>query len=108
MRGRSAFSAAGGSICLMGEALGFAPSQDANLNLLLTGLGSPMRIVPDDLDSGIHTATGSQIAVDPLTTGVTSFTYAVVSQVSGGTTVFHTTVTQTFIAETGATLAVPA
>ena len=86
----SSFSAAGGTIFLMGDALNFAPTPDANLNALLTGLGSALQIVPDNLDSGFRQATGSQIATEPLTAGVTTFTYAFVSRVSGGTPLFYT------------------
>jgi hypothetical protein len=105
----SAFSAAGGTIFLMGDHAGFAPAQDANLNALLLGLGSSLHIVPDILDTGFHTATGSQIATDPLTSGVSSFSYAAVSQVTGGTPLFFTTGGQTFIAREGEppTAAVP-
>jgi hypothetical protein len=86
----SAFSAGGGKIFLMGDAAAFSPTQDANLNALLLGLGSTLQIIPDNLDSGFHTGTGSQIATDPLTAGVGSFTYAFVSRVSGGTPLFFT------------------
>jgi len=98
----SAFSTAGGSLFLLGDSGSFSPTQDANLNALLVGLGSSLQIVPDILDPGFRTVGGSQIATNPLTTGVTSFTYAFVSQVSGGTSLFTTSGGQTFIAETGA------
>jgi hypothetical protein len=98
----SSFSLAGGSIFLLGDAGGFTPTPDANLNLLLSGLGSTLQIVPDDIDAGFHTVGSSHIAADPLTAGVTSFTYTFVSQVSGGTTLFTASGDQTFIARSAA------
>jgi hypothetical protein len=103
----AAFSASGGKIFLMGDGVPFAASQDANLNALLVGIGSSMRIVPDGIDAGFRTVGSSQIASNPLTTGVTSFTYTFVSQVSGGTTLFTASGGQTYIAETGLITSVP-
>jgi hypothetical protein len=80
----SAFSASGGTIFLLGDTSVLATAQDANLNALLAGLGSNMRIVPGNIDPGFHLATGAQIVSDPLTIGVTSITYAGVSPVTGG------------------------
>jgi hypothetical protein len=94
----SAFSAGGGTIFLMGDAATFSPGQNANLNALLVGLGSALRIVGDNLDAGFRTTTAGQVVADTLTTGVSSFSYAFVSQVSGGSPLFRTTGGQTFIA----------
>jgi hypothetical protein len=95
----SAFSAAGGTILLMGDNSGFVPVPNANLNALLAGLGSPLRILPDALDSGFQTTTAGQIVANPLTTGVSAFGYAFVSQVTGGTPLFLTKGGQTFVAD---------
>ncbi len=98
----SNFSTGGGSIFLLGDGANFAPVPDANLNALLVGLGSSLLIVPDNLDPGFQTVGGSQIAAgNPLTAGVTSFTYTFVSQVSGGTSLFTASGGQTYIAATG-------
>jgi hypothetical protein len=107
----SAFSShlsGGGSLFLLGENNGFT-TENARINSLLTALGSGMSIVNDLFDAGFHIATGSQIASDLLTTGVTTFTYAapsVVSSVSGGTSLFFGTAGQAFLAYE-ATAAVP-
>ena len=63
---------------------------NADINSDLNGLGSSMQIVPTDYDIGWNTATGSHIATDPYTAGVSHFTYAAVSSVSGGNDLFFT------------------
>ena len=85
--------------------MNFASSQDANL--LVIGLGRSLQIVPDNLDGGFNTVGNSQIATNPLTAGVSSFTYGLVSGVSGGTSLFTTTGGQTFIADAVAAARVP-
>jgi hypothetical protein len=104
----SAFLAGGGTIFFMGEN-GFAGSNAAiaAINDALTALGSGMRIVPDLLDGGAHTAIGAQIAANPFTAGVTSFTYAAVSQTSGGTPLFFTTQGLPFVAVEAGASSVP-
>jgi len=69
----SAFSAAGGTLFLMGDWSGFGPglTADGIINSLLTALGSPLHIIPAADDLLLHIATGAQIAVNPLTAGVT-------------------------------------
>lgn len=99
------FLAGGGSIFLLGENNAFS-THNAFINAVLAGLGSGMSIIDDVFDSGFHTATGSQIALDPLTAGVATFTYAAPSRVSGGTTLFFGTGGQAFVAYEGV-VAVP-
>jgi hypothetical protein len=103
----SAFSDAGGTIFLSSERSGIGSSSTPNLNALLTGLASPMQIVPATVDPGAHTATGSQIATNSLTTGVTTFSYAATSLVTGGTGLFFTEGGSAFVASTGSLNAVP-
>lgn len=96
----TSFLYGGGDIFFLGENSNF-PGQNARINSALTGLGSSLGIVNDMFDSGFHVATGSQIASDPYTTGVSTFTYAAPSQVplvAGGTTLFYGTGGQAFVA----------
>lgn len=82
----------GGSIMFFGEHEGFSDEND-RINAALGALGSSMSIISNTFfDSGYHTATtgNGQIEADPLTAGVTTFTYAAPSEamVAGGTTLF--------------------
>ncbi|QSJ15552.1 PEP-CTERM sorting domain-containing protein [Nostoc sp. UHCC 0702] len=90
----------GGTIFFLGENFGFV-DENARINTALAGLGSNLRIIDDSFDGGFNTATGSQIASNPFTVGVNTFTYAApseVSTVSGGTSLFFGTTGQTFLA----------
>jgi hypothetical protein len=86
----------GGDIFFAGEHGGFA-SYNARINGALSGIGSSLSIFDAVVDDGYHTATGAQIATDPYTAGVTTFTYAASSQVLGGTTLFYGTGGQPFV-----------
>ncbi len=101
----SSFLAAGHSIFLLGEWNGFQTARTGYVNNLLTGLGSGMSITLAALDLGYHTATDGQIAADPFTLGVSSFSYAATSVVNGGTDLFFTQSTvalgQPFVAYEG-------
>ena len=90
------FLSGGGDIFFLGEHSGFA-DYNARINDALTGLGSCLSIVNDSFDGYWHSATGSQIASDPYTAGVTLFRYAATSQVLGGTTLFYGTSGQPFV-----------
>ncbi len=97
------FLSGGGSLFLLGENSVF-PTNNGWINSVLTGLGSGLSIIDDSFDPRFFpsliypTATGSQIASDPLTTGVSSFSYSASSQVSGGTSLFFGSSGQTFVA----------
>ncbi len=93
----------GGTVLLTAEWVGFDAGSDAILNALLTALGSPMQIVPASYDLGFQIATGSQIASNELTAGVTSFGYAATSGVTGGTVLFNTVANGPFMECTGCT-----
>ncbi|MBE9528313.1 MAG: PEP-CTERM sorting domain-containing protein [Proteobacteria bacterium] len=96
----TAMSGFGGDIFFLGENSNF-PTNNGYINSALTGLGSSMSLVNDLFDGGWHTATGSQIATDLFTTGVSTFSYAApseVSTVSGGTSLFYGTTGKTFLA----------
>lgn len=94
----SDFLAGGGSAFFLGEH-GGATFYNTRINDALSALGSGMSIVPGtSFDSGWTTATGPQIAADPLTAGVTSLTYNAASQVSGGNPLFLGTQGQPFVA----------
>jgi len=84
------FLNAGGTVLLTGEWEGFDPTAIANVNTLLTFLGSSMSLGSSSLDLGFHTATGGQIESTPFTAGVTSFEYAATTNVIGGTPIFLT------------------
>jgi hypothetical protein len=95
----TSFLYSGGDIFFLGENNNF-PTQNARINNALTGLGSSLQIVNDIFDSGYHIATGSQIATDAYTAGVSTFTYAAPSQVpvvTGGTTLFYGLNQQPFV-----------
>jgi hypothetical protein len=83
------FSQGGGTIFLLGDNANFA-TEDANVNTDLTALGSGLQLVPETLDADYHTGNSSQIVSNPLTAGISSFTYGGVSAVSGGTPLFLT------------------
>jgi hypothetical protein len=61
------------------------------------------------VDVGSHTATGSRIASDPYTAGVTSFYYAgtATATISGGTALFYTLGMSPFIAYEGGVVPEP-
>ena len=85
------FLSGGGSLFLLGENSAFS-TNNAWINSVLTGLGSGLSIIDGSFDPRpdltskqlFRTATDSQIASDPLTDGVSTFSYAAFSQVSGG------------------------
>jgi len=99
----------GGSILFMGDNANFAP-QNNRINAAVSALGGSMTILSTSFDSGFHTAVGGQIAVDPFTAGVNTFTYAAPSElmVTGGTPLFFGTGGQQFVAyEQTATNVIP-
>jgi hypothetical protein len=91
------FLAGGGDIFFLGEvgAAGW-PVGNGRINDALTALGSGLSIVPATNISG--PSSGTQIAVDPFTTGVASFSYLVASEVTGGSALFSGPGSRTFIA----------
>jgi hypothetical protein len=91
------FLAGGGSVFFLGENGKYFNTTDTDINMALAALGSSMQIIPDTIDVGWHTATGAQIATDPLTAGVTTLSYAWTSQVSNGTFLFFGTGGQPFV-----------
>ena len=72
-----------GDIAFLGENPVFS-TQNARINAALGVLGSSMSILNIGIDPGPQTATGSQIAADPYTLGITSFGYGGASQISVG------------------------
>jgi hypothetical protein len=95
----AALGSFGGDILFMGENAGFSVQNDS-INAALGALGSSMTLLNVTFDVGFHTATGSQIASDPYTAGITEFRYAAPSEasVAGGTALFFGTGAQPFIA----------
>ncbi|MBC7778472.1 MAG: hypothetical protein H7125_00065 [Proteobacteria bacterium] len=93
------FVAGGGNILFLGENNNsdFTVG-NAAINSALAALGSSLAIVVDLFDSGYNFASGAQIAVDPFTAGVTRFTYAASSSVSGGTPILFGSGGQPFFA----------
>lgn len=98
----SNFLTQGGSIFFTGENNNFTTS-NTTINTTLAALGSSMSINSSMFDNGTYTATGSQIAADPLTTGVSTFTYGAPSQVTvgNGIPLFFGTGGQPFISYEG-------
>jgi hypothetical protein len=105
------FYQGGGSIFFLGENSGWDSTSNLYINEALAYLGSGMSIVyRSQFDDGLWTATGSQIAGDPLTVGVTEFRYAApdaVTSVGGGTYLFYGTERQPFVAYEGGAISVP-
>jgi hypothetical protein len=96
----AALNGFGGTVFFLGEngISAFDPF-NTNINLAIAGLGGSMSIIPGTFfDSGFQTAVGTHIASNPLTAGVTSFRYALSSEVSGGTTLFTGLDNQKFVA----------
>ncbi len=96
----SDFLDAGGSIFLSGENGSF-PTENSYVNDALAALGSNMEIINTTFDAGFTIATGDQIAEDPFTAGVETFTYAAPSEVAltrGGTILFFGTEGEPFLA----------
>jgi hypothetical protein len=96
----SSFLSAGNTLFFIGENDFFAQGTAANgfINDALASLGSGLSLVNANEDAGYHTATGLQIAGNPLTTGIDAFVYAATSEVSGGTPLFFTLSGAPFIA----------
>jgi hypothetical protein len=88
----------GGTIFFAGDNPGFAPDPNARINDALTALGSGMLILDVALDIGDQHALPSQILLDPFTTGVTTFNYGGMSEISGGTTLFVSLEESPFVA----------
>jgi hypothetical protein len=104
----SNFLAAGNSIIFTGEnSSDVFTTSNTNINVDLTALGSSMQIVADYIDSGyFHTASGSRIVTNPLTTGVTTLSYAASSRVTGGSYLVYGSYGEPII-ETSGSKAVP-
>ncbi len=95
------FLLGGNSVFFLGENSDSAfTAANANINSDLIALGSSLQIIPDVVDPGWHTATGSQIAADPYTAGVSHCTYAAGSSVSGGNYLLFGTAGQPFLTYT--------
>jgi PEP-CTERM motif len=80
----------GGTIFFLGETSARA-LENHLINSALQHLGSNLRIANGETPSGFQTSTGDLIASDPLTDGVTRFTSAAGSSVSGGTALVFAT-----------------
>ena len=86
----AAFQQSGGTLFVTGEGASINGGANSNglVNSLLSDLGSSMSIVSVTLDIGPQTATGTEIADHPLTSGVTTFHYGATASVAGGTPLF--------------------
>ena len=99
----NSFLASGGTALLMGEYVTPLP----NINNTLVALGSGMSLYGDLTPIGTFFATGSQIAADPYTSGVNSFTYGYTYGVSDGTSLFFDENGRPFLAYERSNVAVP-
>jgi len=99
----SSFLNSGGSVMFMGEYT--APV--TAINSALTALGSSMQLDGVISDTGTWFATGTQIASDSFTVGVTSFKYGATYGVSGGTALFYDSEGRPFLAYESGTTPVP-
>lgn len=77
----NSFRDGGGSLMFMGE----YTNPFTDINSALAALGSSMQLFGDPVNSGTHSAT---VLADPLTTGVSRFSYGYGYGVSGGTPLF--------------------
>ena len=105
----SSFLTGGGSIFFIGDN-GSVDVNNSIINDALLDLGSSMSILlGTTFDGGFHLATGSQIATDPLTAGVTEFSYAAPNEVSinGGTSLFFGTQGEAFVSYESASVPEP-
>jgi len=104
----AALNSFGGDVFFLGEN-GSVAAINGNINAALAGLGSSMSVLSTTFDLGFNTATGSQIAADPYTAGITSFRYAAPSElaVTGGTALFFGTGAEAFVAYEGGRATVP-
>lgn len=105
----SNFVTGGGTVFLMGEALdALGASTNGFINSVLSGLGSGLSLINANLDLGPQVATGNQITVHPLTTGVSAYNYGLASGVRGGTPLFFTMNGTPFVAIEGVVVPEPA
>ena len=82
------FLVGGGRVLLAGESSNIGFTANANLNGLLAGIGSSIRLNQVTEGIGDQFATDGEILANPLTAGITSFGYGRTTTVSGGTTLF--------------------
>jgi hypothetical protein len=96
------FLSAGNTVFFIGEwgLAGFPEGMAGNgfINTALSSLGAGLSLVNADDDPIAALAVGSQIAKNPLTAGVNSFSYAATSEITGGTPLFFTTSGAPFVA----------
>ncbi|MEO1014721.1 MAG: winged helix-turn-helix domain-containing protein [Pseudomonadota bacterium] len=85
----SAFLAEGGRVLFLGDSFDYA-TNNLYINKALVALGSELSIQHYKFDQDFRYASGDQIAVHPLTDGITRFTYATVNIVLGGDPLFRT------------------
>lgn len=85
----SAFLNAGGTLMFISDSTGYFPASIADplINTALASLGSSMAMSGSD---GSIYPQSAVIVANPLTAGVSSFTYGFTSLVSGGTPLFET------------------
>lgn len=81
-----ALSSFGGDILFIGDSAEQFPEyvDNTRINAALSALGSSMSLLDITFGRGPQIATGSQIAADPYTLGVTSLHFAVPSEISVG------------------------
>lgn len=91
------FVDSGGSILFMGD----YNYSETDINAALTYLGSGMSLYGPITDIGTNYATGSMIATDPFTVGVSTFAYGATYGVSGGTPLFFDSTGRAFMAYEG-------
>jgi hypothetical protein len=93
-----ALSSFGGDILFIGDNAAFVAA-NTRTNAALSGLGSSMSLLSITIDPGTQIATGSQIAADPYTLGITSLRYFGPGQISvgSGKALFLSTGGQPFI-----------
>lgn len=82
------FLVGGGRVLLAGESANIGFAANANINALLAGVGSSIRLNQVTEGIGDQFATGNEIVAHPLTAGITSFGYGRTTTVTGGTTLF--------------------
>ncbi len=103
------FLTGGGNVLLAGESANIGFTANANINGLLAGIGSTIRLNQVTEGIGDQFATDGEIFANPLTAGITSFGYGRTTTLSGGTTLFLNDSGNAFVAsETFAAIPEPA
>lgn len=83
------FLDSGGTLLLAGDPAGTIAPNVGFVNELLSDLGVAISLIDQSLEVGSQTATGAQLANNPLTAGIVSLSYGAAAPVVGGTALIN-------------------